>query len=177
MITRRVRLGADKKRGFKGWLIPYDDARRDVVIFRKMIDIWKGDPGSAYADGKTEGCMNDQCALRNKRLFPHPVFAVSTIKSRMYVVDKVDRKTGEPLHCVKYVLSASDGDDIARHDVLRTAVEATLTLRAPRGTDKKGAVHGDGSKRGPSHPKDPKSASLSRGEEARLLAAVGAMRE
>ena len=167
--VRRVRIGEDE--GFAGWLVPYTDAKKDVVIRRELIDIWKGNPG------KATDCMNAQCINRNANLFPHAVFASSVIKSRVYIVDKVSRKDGgTPAHVVRYTLSARDGNRIAQHDVLRTAIPATLTLKAPRGGDKAGATHGARPRPSGKHNPGKGSLPLTRGEKARLLAAVGSAR-
>ena len=168
---RRVRIGVDEETGFEGWLLPYTDARRDVVIRRELIDIWKGNPG------KPDGCMNHECILRNANAFPHAVFAASVIKSRVYIVDKVSRKDGgSPVHVVRYTLSAKDGNQIDRHDVLHSAIPATLTLKAPRGGDRAGATHGQRPRPSGKHNKGKGSLPLVRGEKARLLAAVGVVK-
>jgi hypothetical protein len=167
MSARRVRIGSLSEDGVS-WLIPYHDARQDVVVERKMVDIWKGNPGVAG------DCMNAQCILRNKDVFPHAVFLASVMKSRVFIVDRVT-KDGEPAHAVRYILGAVDGADIARHDVLKTAVPATLTLKAPRGARRTGASSGGTTK--PSGPHTTtRNSPVSRGEKARLLAAVGALR-
>jgi hypothetical protein len=163
MGTQRIRIGDD--------LVDYDDAKRDVKIRRELIDIWKGDPGKAGE------CMNAQCIRRNKRTFPHPVWAVSVLKSRVFIVDKVDRREGVPLHAIRYVLSAKDGDEIAQHDILGSAIPATLTLRAPKGRDVKGTEHPTNNERLRPRNEKPKGLPVSRGEKARLLAAVGVMKD
>ena len=98
------------------------DARRDVVIERSLLDVWRGRPGVAGE------CMNARCIIRNAELFPHPVLATSVIKSRVYVIDR-------PGHVVRYVLGKRDQDLVASHDEESIAAPGTLTLQAPRAAE------------------------------------------
>jgi hypothetical protein len=84
-IERRIRIG--------DWLVPYDDAKQEVIIERSLADILQAVPGNAL------DCMNSRCirADRNRHVFSHPVFIVSTIKSRVYIVDQLDA-AGLPAH-------------------------------------------------------------------------------
>lgn len=141
---------------------PYSDAKKDVIIRRELIDIWNGEPG------KDAACMNAQCVLRNRSAFPHPVKLVSVIKSRVYILDRDD-------HAVRYILSAKDGADIARHDVLASARPATLILRVPKGRERQG-MKGDGGHRAARPGRTYTGHSTAKGAAGRLLAAVGANR-
>jgi hypothetical protein len=121
---RRIRIGE--------WLVPYDDATEEVVIERTLADILRATPGSDL------DCMNSRCirAQRNRHVFPHPVFIVSTIKSRVYVVDRLD-DSGIPAHAVRYELIRRDSAVIAAHDTLGAGEPGELRLRIPR--DPKGS--------------------------------------
>ena len=144
-----------------GVLYPYDDAKKDVELQREIMDVWKGRPGEA---GK---CMNAVCIERNKNLFPHPVLAVSVIKSRVYILDSLD-------HAVRYTLSDRDSRLIEQHDTIAVGQPGTLTLRAPKGHNVKGAVHSTKAGRsGPHNANGQKNKPLARGEQARVVAAVG----
>jgi hypothetical protein len=146
----------------EGVLYPYRDATQDITIKRELIDIWKGEPGKAGA------CMNQQCIIRNKRAFPHKVLAASVIKTRVFILET-------PKSAVRYILSAKDGQEIAQHDILASARPATLVLRAPRGS-KIGGSRYRATGSGGHNPRG-KGKPLAKGEQARLLAAVGAMKD
>ena len=122
--ARRIRIG--------GWLVDYDDAQTEVVLERTVGDILSATPGH---DGE---CMNSQCIKRHRQdgIFPHPVYIVSTIKSRVYIVDRLDDK-GDPAHAVRYELSRRDSDLIANHDESSAGEPGTLVLRVPK--DPKGS--------------------------------------
>ena len=174
-VERRIRIGE--------WLVPYDDAAADVVVERTLADILTATPGSDLE------CMNSVCirAQRNRRVFPHPVFIVSTIKSRVYVVDKLDA-SGLPAHAVRYELTKRDSALIGAHDKLGAGQPGELRLRVPR--DPKGSplraanggqrygrtegrYSGDGTATRVSRPVT--SASFS-GAHGRYVVAVGALR-
>jgi hypothetical protein len=123
-LERRIRIG--------DWLVPYDDAEQEVVIERTLADILRATPGSDL------DCMNSRCirAQRNRHVFPHPVLIVSTIRSRVYVVDKLD-DSGLPAHAVRYELTARDSSLINAHDKLGAGEPGELRLRIPR--DPKGS--------------------------------------
>jgi hypothetical protein len=144
---------------------PYSDAKQDVVLQRNMADVWKGQPGVP------KKCMNAVCIVRNAKAFPHPVIAVSVIKSRAYVFDS-------PNHVYRYLLSKAASMDIATHDMLKIGQPTTLTLKAPRGRNAGGiAHHAVQVNRGRSgNPRGVRSRNhpLLRGEQGRIAAAVGA---
>lgn len=130
---KRIRIG--------DWLVPYDDAKKPVTLKRTLVDILSGVPGDP------QNCMNSQCirASRNKRVFPHPVLVVCTIKTRVYIVDKIDEATGLPSHAWRYELSQHDGRLIAEHDRHGTGLPGDLTLRVPsdpKGSPKRGKYAG-----------------------------------
>lgn len=114
------------------WLIPYDDATHDVVLDRSPLDILRATPGD---DG---GCMNARCILAQRRssVFPHDVFMVSTIKTRVYIVDQINDR-GEPLHCIRYELAPRDQKLIDAHDKFGAGEPGRLRLRTP--SDPKGS--------------------------------------
>lgn len=126
-VARRIRIG--------DWLVPYDDATQEVVLDRTLADILNATPGD-HAD-----CMNTRCiqAQRNAHCFPHPVVMVSTIKSRVYIVDQLDPDASEPTpaHAVRYELSKRDSDLIQTHDRYGAGEPGELRLRIPR--DPKGS--------------------------------------
>jgi hypothetical protein len=174
-IERRIRIG--------DWLVPYDDATKEVVVERKLIDIFKGTPGNHLL------CMNSICirAQRNRHVFPHDVFIVSTIQSRVYIVDVLDA-AGLPAHAVRYELTPRDSALVKAHDHHGIAQPGQLRLRLPRdpkGSPKraasghnrfaaitKGRYSGSGKYSGKqSRP----VASYSKGSKARFVAAVGAL--
>lgn len=163
MATKKTATKAAKTRTrIDGVLVAHDDAKTDVTIKRQMVDIWKGRPGEA---GK---CMNAVCITRNKKLFPHPVLGVSVVKSRVFILDKPD-------HAIRYVLSAHDAELIEKHDTIAVGEPGTLVLRAPHGPKKSGAIHGNTPGRGGPHRVGGKyDKPLARGEQARVMAAVGA---
>lgn len=123
-IERRVRIG--------DWLMPYDDATQEVTLERTLTDILTATPGD------DTDCMNSRCirAQRNKHVFPHPVFMVSTIKTRVYVVDRLT-DAGLPAHAIRYELSKADGNLIATHDRYGAGEPGPLRLRVP--ADPKGS--------------------------------------
>lgn len=123
-VDRRIRIG--------DWLVPYDDAQQDVTIARSLKDVLTAVPGD------DQNCMNSRCIMahRRERVFPHPVYLVSTIKTRVYVVDELD-DIGEPAHAVRYELSAKDSRLIGEHDKYGAGEPGDLRLRPPR--DPKGS--------------------------------------
>ena len=160
------------------WLVPYDDAAADVVVERTLTDILKATPGDHLE------CMNSRCirAQRNEHVFPHPVFIVSTIKSRVYVVDQLD-DAGLPAHAVRYELTARDRRLIDAHDRFGEGEPGQLRLRVPtdpKGSPKRAARKGrKGRHPAPGEAVTPKPrppASYSLGAKARYVAAVGALR-
>jgi hypothetical protein len=170
---RRVRIG--------DWLVPYDDATTDVVIERHLTDILHAIPGDAL------NCMNSRCiqAQRNSHVFPHPVFVVSTIKSRVYVVDQLD-DSGIPAHAVRYELVARDRRLIDAHDRYGAGEPGALCLRIPRdpkGSPKRRASGGKGFDTGDrDYPQQTGKrrkpvTSHSLGAQARYVAAVGALKD
>jgi len=158
----------------EGMLYDYDDATVDVTIERELIHIAKA------KRGKADGCMNNLACLGHREAFPHPVIAVSVWNSRVFVVDSIYRKAranGSAGHAVRYILTARDGKDISSHDLLGIGRPATLILKAPQGSDKGGTPRGRPQVSGRGHKaKDKTGKGLGRGEKARLIAAVGAMR-
>jgi len=155
------RVGKKRKTTIADALVEYDDAVRPIEVPRSLVDVWKGQPGVA---GK---CMNAQCIMRNKKLFPHKVLAVSVIKSRVFIMDTHD-------HAVRYVLSRKDSRAIQAHDEEALGQPGTLTLRPPAPSNAAGITYSSQhrphkSKRGGQLKK-----TLSRGEKARVAAAVGA---
>lgn len=125
-LNRRVRIGE--------WLVPYDDAKTAVRLERKLVDVLTAQPGS------DQDCMNSRCirAQRNAHVFPHPVFIVSTTKSRVFIVDQLD-DAGEPAHAVRYQLSERDSKLILQHDRDGVGELGTLYMRPPK--DPKGSPH------------------------------------
>jgi hypothetical protein len=123
-VARKIRIG--------GTLVPYDDAAQEVSLERTNIDILTATPGD------DQNCMNSICikAQRNLHVFPHAVFAVSTIKTRVYIVDQLT-DTGEFAHCVRYELSGKDSHLISDHDKYGSGEAGILTLRTP--SDPKGS--------------------------------------
>lgn len=123
-IERRIRIG--------DWLVPYDDATAEVVLERTLADILSASPGD------DQDCMNSRCirAQRNAHVFPHPVFIVSTIATRVYVVDRLD-DAGLPSHAVRYQLTKRDRGLINAHDRYGAGEPGELRLRIPR--DPKGS--------------------------------------
>lgn len=172
-VERRIRIGE--------WLVPYDDATAEVVVERTLADILTATPGSDL------DCMNSRCirAQRNRHAFPHPVFIVSTIKSRVYVVDKLDAG-GVPAHAIRYELTRRDSALINAHDTLGAGEPGELRLRIPRdpkGSPKRAASGGQryGRER---YSGDGKVTKISRpvtiasfsGPHGRYVAAVGALK-
>lgn len=174
-IERRIRIG--------DWLVPYDDATDEVVVLRTLADILKGIPGDHLE------CMNSVCirAQRNLHVFPHPVFVVSTIATRVYVIDRLD-DAGVPAHAVRYQLTKRDRALINAHDRYGAGEPGELRLRIP--SDPKGSPRrrassqrgrygdGDGGRRsgnGKATRKPRPVTSHSLGAKARFVAAVGAM--
>jgi hypothetical protein len=129
-------------------------------MHRTIMDIWRGQPGVA------NHCMNAVCIKRNKKLFPHPVLGVSVVKSRVYVFDAVD-------HVVRYALSAKDSKLIEMHDKASLGEPGDLTLHVPQKIEKR--VGGHDKTGGGGHSSTGKNKKgLSKGEQGRILAAVGA---
>ena len=150
-----------KRVTINGELYDFDDAEKDVVIQRTLLNIWKGVPG--YADK----CMNAQCIIENKSLFPHPVLAASVRASRVFIIDR-------PGHAVRYLLNKKDRELIHQHDEVKVGQPGTLHLYAPMGKQRRGQDTGSGrTGRNTGQFRDP---PLPRGEEARLRAAVGALK-
>jgi len=174
---RRVRIG--------DWLVPYDDATQEITLQRTMRDVLQATPGDHTK------CMNTRCIEAHKRdgLFPHPVYLVSTIKTRVYVVDELD-DYAEPAHAVRYELSERDSKLIGEHDKYGVGVPGTLTLRVP--TDPKGSPKraardggkgrfadgaGHGSNAGGQYSGKSRRPITSIGAAARFKVAVGALTE
>src|SRR5690606_20876576 len=104
-----------------------DDAKQDVELERTLKDVLTAIPGD------DANCMNSRCimAQRREKVFPHPVYLVSTIKSRVYIVDAMD-DSGLPTHAIRYELSERDSRLIGEHDKFGVGEPGTLRLRVPR---------------------------------------------
>lgn len=168
-LVRRKHMGKTKAQdqndvrvNIEGTMFPYDDAKKDVVLERSLMDIFRGVPGVA---GK---CMNAQCVMRLKADFPHPVLGVSVLKARVYVIDS-------PNHVVRYTLSKADSQLIGEHDEKAIGEPGILVLRAPRPSDRKGVKRGSGEHGGSFGPNRGPGKPMHRGEKARVKAAVGAL--
>jgi acyl dehydratase len=114
-------------------------------------------------------------------VFPHPVYIVSTIKSRVYVIDRLD-DSGVPAHAIRYELTNRDRALINAHDRYGAGEPGQLRLRVPRdpkGSPKRAAStltgryiesgtnsHGKGKRH---------HRPVTSGAKARFVAAVGAM--
>jgi len=175
--ARRIRIG--------DWLVPYDDAPGEVLLERTAMDILLA------KSGKPSECMNSRCimAQRNAHIFPHPVLLVSTIRSRVYIVDRMD-DAGIPAHAYRYQLTPAGSRQVAEHDRNGVAEPGVLRLKVPK--DPKGSPQrkkygggyadqttkhygGDERKVSPT-PKRPVTA-FSWGVRHRYVAAVGALVE
>lgn len=174
-------MAVDRKVRFGDWLVSYDDATQDVTITRNAIDILGAKPGDAL------DCMNSRCirAQRNAHCFPHPVYMVSTIKTRVYIVDCLN-DAGEPVHAIRYEVRGRNRRLIDQHD--RGAGEVgDLMLHVPadpKGSPKRAASSQEGrfaflSGRHSGVGKRTRPARPTKvvGAEARYLVAVGALRE
>jgi hypothetical protein len=173
-------MRTERRTRFGNWLVPYDDAKQEVVIERSLMDILKAVPGDA------EQCMNSRCirAQRNRHAFPHPVLLVSTIASRVFIVDRLD-ENGEPAHVIRYELSKRDSKLIHAHDAMGAGEAGPLKLRVPkdpkgspkraayggRFSDAPGRYSGDGKAK---HMKRPVT-SRSIGAKHRIVIAVGGL--
>lgn len=174
-VERRIRFG--------DWLIPYDDATQEVSVERSLRDVLMATPGDHTR------CMNSLCIQAHARsgVFPHDVLLVSTIESRVYVVDRLG-EDGQPAHAVRYELSKRDSQLIKEHDRYGAGEPGTLRLRVPRdpkGSPKRakspagrfGAGGGNGSSPGSAYSgksnRPVTSASL--GAARRFKVAVGAL--
>lgn len=174
---RRIRIG--------DWLVPYDDATEEVVMERSLKDVLTAVPGD------DQNCMNSRCIMahRRERVFPHPVYIVSTIKTRVYIVDQLDG-IGNPSHAVRYELSKTDSRLIGEHDTYGSGEPGELRLRIPR--DPKGSPlraaradeagggrfsHGAGNGSSPGKPYsgDTRRPVTSIGAKARFKVAVGSL--
>lgn len=168
--SRRIRIG--------DWLVDYDDATRDIELERTIKDVLTAIPGD------DQNCMNSRCimAQRREKVFPHPVYLVSTIKSRVYIVDKLT-DAGDPAHAIRYQLSKRDSRLIGEHDALGVGEPGTLRLQIPaepKGTSHLTAVEatlgykpsGKGSKTYSGKSKRP---ITSVGAKGRYMVAVGAL--
>lgn len=167
-VERRIRVG--------DWLVPYDDADQEVVVERTLADILSATPGDAAE------CMNSRCirAQRNRHVFPHPVYAVSTIKTRVYIIDQLD-DGGEPAHAVRYELTERDRKLIDAHDKHGEGETGELRLRIPydpKGSPRRkaaaaaGRFEGGGRYSGTGkHTRNTRPLPL--GQKRRLVAAVG----
>lgn len=116
---RRIRIG--------DWLVPYDDATHEIHLSRTMKDVLTAVPGD------DANCMNSRCimAQRREKVFPHPVYLVSTIKSRVYIVDQMG-EDGLPAHAIRYELSSRDSRLIGEHDSYGVGEPGVLRLQVPR---------------------------------------------
>lgn len=175
-VERRIRIG--------DVLVDYDDAAQDVSVERKIVDILMATPGDDL------NCMNSLCirAQRNHHVFPHPVYAVSTIRTRVYIVDQLNDLGGFS-HCIRYELSAKDSRLINEHDKYGSAEPGTLTLRVPRdpkGSPKRSATGGGRFSDGAGHGQDlgkpyagikNRPVTSGRGAAGRFKVAVGALND
>jgi hypothetical protein len=112
-------------------MIPMSDAEWPVTLDREEIDVYEGVPGSAVR------CANSQCANRLESAFPHPVYLVEFTDTRAFVVDRVSKRTGEPVHCIRYY--HHEGDEQREFDmpggkermIRERRVRKTFNLLAP----------------------------------------------
>jgi hypothetical protein len=139
----------------------YDDATQVVEVPRTLMDIWRGVPGSA------DKCMNAQCIERNAQLFPHKVMGVSVSKSRVFILDSHD-------HAVRYFISKRESQLIQGHDEEGVGEPGTLRLMPPPAAKRAGVTHKSQHTDHKTTRDGSRTYGLSRGEGARVLAAVGA---
>jgi hypothetical protein len=158
MANRKPR---DRRVRIDGILYPYRDGTENVELDRKMIDIMKGKRGIAGE------CMNARCIQRSPEAFSHPVLAVSVIKSRVYIFESLDS-------VVRYELSGNAAREIHEHDDEGVGSPGKLTLYAPKGNRRKGQ-RAQAKNRPEGRRTGTRARGLSKGEEARLVVAVGAM--
>lgn len=168
-------MGTDRRIRFGDVLVPYDDATDTVQIQRTVTDILKATPGD------DKNCMNSQCikAQRNKRVFPHAVYAVSTIKSRVYIIDQLD-DAGNFAHAIRYELSAKDSALIQEHDSHAAGEPGELTLKVPRdpkGSANKSSWNKDRYPSGSRTGGKSRPITSGRGATARMKVAVGALEQ
>jgi hypothetical protein len=130
--------------------------------------------------------MNSRCirAQRNAKVFPHPVYLVSTILTRVYIVDQLD-DAGLPAHAIRYALTERDSKLINAHDRHGVGIDGELRLRIPddpKGSPKRRQYDGGFAEGGGRYSGDGKSKGVMRrpithnalGARARYLVAVGA---
>lgn len=174
-------MAKSRRIDFGGVLVDYDDATREVRLDRTNADILVANPGDSMH------CMNSNCIVRNRSVFPHPVYVASTLKSRVFIADAIDT-TGNPTHVVRYELDERSARLIHDHDSHGVGVPGELVLRVPRdpkGSPKRRAAAGGGGfAEGAGHGNDPGARSTgersrpitsdARGAAARYKVAVGA---
>jgi hypothetical protein len=143
------------------------DAKATVQIMRLLEDYRNG------VRAAPKYCVDHNCAIRNKKLFPHPVLEVWFIDSRAYVLEKVWKSGSLKGHGSVVRYGHDDGPFIKAVDkglpILQK--ERLITLRPLSGTDRIGRNAGDGGghKKGrPNIPsRKPRQAGLHRGLGAR----------
>lgn len=164
MTQRRVNLD--------GQYYDYSYGTKTIEVPRELVHIAKA------KRGKIDDCMNSLACLDSRDLFPHPVIAVATWGTRIFVIDQLYKssKNGTAGHAVKYELSARDGEEISQHDLLGIGRPATLILRRPTGQPGKGHSRGTGAPHTGRGKDASRKGKMHRGEMKRLLAAVGSIR-
>lgn len=163
MAMKKTVQGKKRRVRIDDALVEYDDATRVVgPLPRSLMDIWTA------KRGKDDDCMNFQCIVKNHKKFPHKVLAVSVIKSRVYVMDKVD-------HAIRYMIREKDSRGIAVHDKLGIGQPGDLWIYPPAGTKRAGMTHASQRKPHSSARDKTLKKGLVKGQRARIAAVVEAL--
>lgn len=103
--------GKRKRHVFRTWVTgqtaaivtPVLCSRAKVVVETTIreLDVRNGRPGLPVACA-----IHHSCVARNP--FPHPAFHVEVSRSRVAVVDKVEKRTGRWVHCFVYAHNKAD---------------------------------------------------------------------
>lgn len=154
-----------------GRSVPCTDATSSVTLHRSYEDIKKSKRGNVRE------CADARCGVRNRRQFPHAFHGIVVYTSRAYVIDKIDPKTREPLHVIRYSRTRKDIAAIKKFDAAgpMAILPGEITLRAvyhsiKAGTDRKRA---DKAAKGRGKGPKPKAIITHKGEARRIETAAG----
>ncbi len=97
MTKKRIYCGPDAAPTSMWWTVNVRDAKTPVTINGELYHALKAQRGV------TIGCALSNVAMdsKNKDSFPHPAYFVSVMKSKVFVIDKLNA-AGQPISAVRY---------------------------------------------------------------------------
>lgn len=149
-VTLHIETGTPPETVMVPVRLKFCDATKAVHLHRTEVDALNGAPGYPIT------CMDAMCITREKKAFPHPVFAAYVGPTVTYIVDRL--VNGLWAHAVRYERARHDKDEIRKFDqaggkkrlLQDGTVDRIITFLPPR------KMHGKNRDGSNTHPKNPR---------------------